>query len=88
MARCHYGLNAGPFIKAIAKLCDDSLKDLAITIDTFYGDVINGASSFNLYFALSCLETDRRWEVDKRVGCVQKFQKARSHGQKKTAIFG
>ena len=55
---CQHDWNAGAFVEAIARYCGKTIKELAITIDELYGDVINGVSSLLAFPNLEYLEVD------------------------------
>ncbi|KAF2834030.1 hypothetical protein CC86DRAFT_312307, partial [Ophiobolus disseminans] len=57
---CLFDWNAGEFAEAIAQHCGRSITDLAITCDTFYGDIVNGVSSFRRFSKLRQLEIELR----------------------------
>ncbi|KAF2251274.1 hypothetical protein BU26DRAFT_279643 [Trematosphaeria pertusa] len=57
---CEHDWNPGSFIEALARNCGNTITELAITIDTLYGEIINGASSFLFFPKLEILEVDVR----------------------------
>lgn len=57
---CQHDWNPGTFVEALGRHCAHSLKELALTLDSLYGAVINGASSFRALHRLEKLEADLR----------------------------
>lgn len=55
---CEHDWNAGAFVEAIAQHCGNTIKELAVTIDELYGDIINGVSSLLSFPNLEYLEVD------------------------------
>ncbi|KAF2728422.1 hypothetical protein EJ04DRAFT_477406, partial [Polyplosphaeria fusca] len=55
---CQYDWNAGTFIEAVYAHCGNTIIDLAVTIDTLYGEIENGASSLLGFPHLEYLEVD------------------------------
>ena len=69
---CLHDWNAGAFVETIARHCGGTITDLAITLDEFYGDMINGASSFCSFLNLQRLEIDLRICYGPPIGSDQK----------------
>lgn len=69
---CQYDWNAGGFVEAIAQHCGETITDLAITCDTFYGGIINGVSSFRRFSKLRQLEIELRILCGPPLGSGQK----------------
>ncbi|KAH7119590.1 hypothetical protein B0J11DRAFT_64141 [Dendryphion nanum] len=55
---CLHDWNPGTFNAALAQHCGQTINELALTIDTLYGDIENGASSFLSFPNLQRLEVD------------------------------
>ncbi|PVI05422.1 hypothetical protein DM02DRAFT_99594 [Periconia macrospinosa] len=55
---CQHDWNPGTFIEAVGNYCGHSITELALTIETLYGSIVNGASSFRSYPHLRKLEID------------------------------
>ena len=55
---CLHDWNAGAFIEAIGTHCGQTITNLAVTIDSMYGDIIHGAESFRAFPKLRNLEID------------------------------
>lgn len=55
---CQHDWNPGTFIEAIARHSGQTIRELAITVENLFGDIINGASSFFSFPKLVKLECD------------------------------
>lgn len=55
---CEHDWNAGAVLEALGRHCGSHIKELALTIDLLYGEIINGASSFLAFTKLKSLEVD------------------------------
>jgi hypothetical protein len=53
-----YDWNPGTLVEALARHSGQTIKELAITVETLFGDIINGASSFFSFPKLRKLECD------------------------------
>lgn len=72
---CQYDWNAGEFVQAIAQYCGQTITDLAVTCDTFYGGITNGVSSFRRFSKL------RQLEIELRILCGPPLDSGQKHGE-------